>query len=249
MRDHIVEGSRCTGHLQTYIEAADTELEHCILYRLPFGAIHRKGCSHLLRYLQTKRIDVSNDDVLRSRIAADTCRHRADEARTRDEYVFAKQRESQGCMGGISEGIHDGREVIRDIRVHFDHIRFRNRDELCKAAVASHDTEGDRVLAHMPHASAAVTAVSTRDMSFRCDAVANLEIAHTGTAVGYDAHKLMTHGIGRFAVGLRPLVPLVHMQVSATDSGLSDLDDHIVDAHFGRRDVFHPDTRFGIFLY
>ena len=151
-------------------------------------------------------------------------------------------------MRGVTERIHDGREVIGYLRVHVNDVGFRYRDELCKTTVASHDTERDGVLAHVSHASAAVTAMSACDMSFGRHAVAYLEIAHTGSAVRYDAHELMSHGVRRFAVGLRPRVPFVHMQIRTADSSLGHLDDHIIDPHFGHRHIFHPDAGFGISL-
>ena len=122
MFDHIIERRRCTGHLQSYIETANAELEHGILYRLPFGAIDRKGCSHFLGYFQTKRINVSYHNILRTRITTNACCHRADEACAGNEDIFAEQREGQSGVCRVTKGIHDRRKVIGDLRMHFHHI-------------------------------------------------------------------------------------------------------------------------------
>ena len=242
MLDHVVEGRGCTGHLQTHIETTDTELEHRILDRLAFGAIDGKGSTHFLGNLQTERVDVGDDDVLRSGITTDTCRHRADESCSCDEHILAQQRESQSGVRGVAERIHDSREIIGNTRMNAYDVRFGHRDELCETTVTSHDTKGDRVLTDMPHTSTAVTAVSARNMSFRRHTVAYLEIANTGTAVCYNTHELMSHGVRRFAVCLRPCVPLIHMQIRSADSGFGDFDQDIIDAHFRHRDIFHPDA-------
>ena len=248
MLDHIIKGSRRTGHLESYIEALDTEFLHRSFDCLAFGAIDSKRCTHLLRYLKTQRVDIRHDDMLGTGVAAYTCSHRSDESCTCDEHIFAKQRESKGCMCGVAERIHDRREVIGNLRTQLDDVRLRNRDVLCKTTVFAHDTYGNRVLADMSHASTAVTAVSADDMSLGCDAFAHLEVTHTSAYFGYDTYELMTHRIRRFAVGLRPRVPFIHMQIGTAYCGLDHLDEHIVHPYFRHRHIFHPDARFGIFF-
>lgn len=121
-------------------------------------------------------------------------------------------------------------------------------DILCKAAILAHDADGDGVLAYVAHASAAVTTMTADDMSLGRDAFANTEVAHTLSYFYHFAHELMAHSIWRTAVGLGPGVPLVHMQVGTTYSGLLHLDQYVIHTHLRHRHLFHPDTGFGIFL-
>ena len=152
-------------------------------------------------------------------------------------------------MGGVAERIHDRREIIGYLRTEFDDVGLRDGDILGKATVLAHDTDRDRVLAHVPHTTAAVTAMPTDNMSFRRDTFADLKITDTRTYFSDHSDELMSHRIGRFAVGLRPRIPFIHMQVGTADSSLDHLDQHVVDAYLGHRHLFHPDTGFRVFLY
>ena len=152
-------------------------------------------------------------------------------------------------MGSVAEWIHDRCEVIGYLVAQFDHIGLRNGDVLRKTTIFAHDSDGDRVLADVSHASTAVSTMSTDDMSFRRDAFTNLKITDTFAHFSYHSYKLMPHCIRRFAVGLRPLVPFIHVQVGATDSGFRDLDEYIVDPHFRHRHFFHPDAGLRKSLY
>ena len=89
MGDHVVEGSRCARHLQTYIEASNTKLLHRTLYGLAFRTVHGQRCAHLLGYLQTKRVDVRYHNMLRAGITTYTRRHRADQTCACNEHIFA----------------------------------------------------------------------------------------------------------------------------------------------------------------
>ena len=44
---------------------------------------------------------------------------------------------------------------------------------------------------------------------------------------------------------LRPLVPLVNVQIGAAEAGFLHADEHIVQIDFGLRHVFEPETRAG----
>ena len=184
-----------------------------------------------------------------TRVAAYTCGHRTDESGSGDEHIFAEQRKSKCGVRGVAERIHDSCKIVGYRRVQFDHIGFRNGDILSKTTVLAHNADRDSVLAHMSHASAAVAAMTADNVSLGRDAFANLDIAHTGTDFGYFANELMSHRVRRSAMGLRPCVPLVHVEVSTANSGLFDLDKNVVDAYFRHRYIFHPDARFCISFY
>ena len=151
-------------------------------------------------------------------------------------------------MGSVTERIHDGCKVIGYLIAQLNDIRFGDRDILGKTAVFTHDTDRDRVLAYMPHASTAVTAMTASNMTFSRHAFAYFEVLHADAYPCHFAYELMTHRVRRFAMCLRPGVPFIHVQVRSADSGFLHLDEYIIDSHFGHRNVFHPDARLGIFL-
>ena len=81
------------------------------------------------------------------------------------------------------------------------------------------------------------------------DPVADLETAHFGTHLHDAAHKLVPDGHGHRNGLLGPGVPVINMNVGAADGGLADLDQNIVMADLGYRNLFHPDPDLGLGLY
>ena len=181
-------------------------------------------------------------------VTADTRRHSADETCARDEDILAQQWECQCGVRGVAKGIHDGSKVVRYLRAQLHYVGLGDRHVLGKSTVAG-DTHGEGVLADVPHATTAVAAVTADDMPLGSNTVADLDITYAGTYLSHYAYELMSLYIRRFAVRLRPFVPLVHVEVGAADSGFGDLDEDIVQSDFGHRDVFHPDAVFGISFY
>jgi hypothetical protein len=86
------------------------------------------------------------------------------------------------------------------------------------------------------------------NVSFACYAVANLDVAYTGTDFCYYAYVFVTDGHGCLDGLLTPFVPFVDVQVGTADCGLLYLDKHIVNAYFGHGDLFHPYTLLWFFL-
>ena len=224
VRNHIVECRRRTRHLQSHVEALDTQLLHRALHGLAFRAVHRQRRTHLLRYLQPQRVQVGYHDMLRAGVAADARCHRTNQPRARNQHIFTQQRECQCRVCRVAERVHYRREVIGNLGANMHDIALGNSYILCKRAVFAEDTHRQAVLAHMPHPAAAVTAVPTHDMPLGGYAVAHLRVAHTRTYLHNLAHELMPHCVGRRAVALRPLVPLVHVQVCTAYRGFLHLD-------------------------
>lgn len=246
VRNHIIKGRRCAGHLKAHIEAADAELMHSLLDGFALAAIDREGGTHTFCYIQTEGIDIRNDDILSSRKTAYTCGHRTNESRAGDEHILTQQWESQRCMGGVAEGIHDSSEVVRYLGAQFDDVGLGDSDVLRKAAVLAHDTNRDSVLTDVSHTTTAVAAMAADDVSLGRDAFAYMYATHTGTYFYDLSHELVAHGIRGAAVGLGPFIPFIHMQVGAADGGFLDLDEDIVDTYFRHGNIFHPDAGLGV---
>ena len=100
----------------------------------------------------------------------------------------------------------------------------------------------------MPHSSAAVTALPAYDVTFGGHTLAYLDVPYARTGIYHFAYKLMSHRVWWFAVSLTPLVPFVHMQVCAADSGFLYLDQYIVHSYFRHWYIFHPYAGFSVAL-
>ena len=148
-------------------------------------------------------------------------------------------------MGSIAKRVHNRRKVIGDSRIEVYYVRLGDSYIFGKSTVFTEDSHRQAVLAHMPHTAAAVAAVSADDMSLGCYALTHLGVAYAWTYLHHLAHELMPHRVGWHAVFLRPVVPLVHVQVGSADGCFLHLDEYIVYAHFGHRHVFHPNSVFG----
>ena len=157
-------------------------------------------------------------------VAAYTRCHRTNQPRARNQHIFTQQRECQCRVCRVAKRVHYRRKIIWNLGANMHDIALGNSYILRERAVFAEDTHRQAVLAHMPHPTAAVTAVAAHDMPLSGYAVAHLRIAHTRTYLHNLAHELMPHRIRRRAVALRPLVPLVHVQVCTAYRGFLHLD-------------------------
>src|SRR5690348_10763111 len=77
-------------------------------------------------------------------------------------------------------------------------------------------------------------------MAFAADDIAGGETGYVGSDLGNASDKLVAdrhrHGNGL----LRPLVPLVDVDVGAANAGAKDLNQHVVDPDLRRLDIFQP---------
>src|SRR5690606_39755365 len=63
------------------------------------------------------------------------------------------------------------------------------------------------------------------------------------------AHELVTHHHRHGDGGTSPLVPVVDVEIGATDRCSSDPHQHLVGADLGNRHFFHPQARLGLRLH
>src|SRR6202020_1478988 len=86
--------------------------------------------------------------------------------------------------------------------------------------------------------------LEARIVRYSGDAIAGTKAAHLAADFDYFSRVFMSdrhrHG-HRF---LRPRIPIVNMHIGAADGGTLDLDEHIVVADRGFRNVLHPDAGF-----
>ena len=150
-------------------------------------------------------------------------------------------------MRRVAVGIEECGQFRRNLIRYRPQVRRRHGDVFGKRAVAVH-ADADRVRAQVLLAGAAVAAHAADDVAFGADALAERVAAHAGAHVDDAADEFVTDHQPRLDHALRPLVPLINVQVGAADRGLFELDQHIVRTDLGNRYLFHPDPARGFAL-
>ncbi len=135
-------------------------------------------------------------------------------------------------MHRVAERVEDGGDVVVDVVGDLVHVERRHRDVLGEAAVALHP-DADRVAAQVPSSGTAVAARAAGDVPLGGDAAADLDVAYL-VADGRDgAHVLVADREGGGDRGGRPLVPVVDVEVRATDRHSLHGDEHLVGPDLG----------------
>ena len=94
--------------------------------------------------------------------------------------------------------------------------------------------------AQMAPAGEAVAAAAADYVAFPADHVAREEIDDIGAHRFNPADELVADRHGHGNGLLRPLVPLVDVDIGAADAGLQYANQDVVDADLGRGNVFQP---------
>ena len=203
--------------------------------------------THLLRNFKAIVAEVSHHDVLRTSKLSDCRSHCTDKTSTCNQYVFAEEGERKCSVSSITEGVHDSRHIVRDTIVELYYVAFGDAEIFRKRTITVY-TYADAVFTNVLQTTAAVTAMTTSDVTFTRYAVAHLNITHSGTYFGNNAYVFVTNGHGSLNCLLAPFVPLVDVQVSTANSSLLNLNENVVHAYFGHGNFFQPDTLLGFFL-
>src|SRR5262249_55565419 len=120
-------------------------------------------------------------------------------------------------------------------------VGHRQRDVLGERARPVH-TDALGVCAQMTPPREAIAAAPAHDVAFSADDIAREEVADVRTDLDDPADELMPdrhrHGNGL----LRPIVPLVDVDVGAADAGLENANQNVVDADPGLLDIFQPES-------
>ena len=83
-------------------------------------------------------------------------------------------------------------------------------------------------------------------MAFAADDVAGIEVAYVGADLDDLPDEFVADGHGNGDGFLRPVVPLVDVDIGAADAGVADTDQYIVDADFGFGNFFEPEARLSL---
>ena len=94
----------------------------------------------------------------------------------------------------------------------------------------------------MPSSCQAIAAPATDDVSFPAHNIAGIKVIYVRSNFNNFANKFMPDGHGNGHGSLRPIVPLVNMNVGAADACVVDANQHIIDADLGFTNLFQPQT-------
>src|SRR5436190_2514096 len=121
-------------------------------------------------------------------------------------------------------------------------VLLRNRDELRPRPGAVH-AYALSVWAKMTPPGQAIATMSTGNVPLAHDQIALAKTLDVIAHAIYNAHKLVADGHRHRNRFLRPGVPVVDVQVRATNRCLQDADEHVIAADFWNRNLLEPETR------
>ena len=144
--------------------------------------------------------------------------HDADRTGTGDQHIFSYKVAGKGGVGGISERIEDGGNVIRNGIGHYKGIHGGYAEVFGKTSLPV-DADTDGVAAEMSSSCPAVAAVSAGDVAFSGDPITGVDALDFIPYLFNDAYEFMADGHRHRDGSLRPLVPIVDVDVSSADCG------------------------------
>ena len=172
----------------------------------------------------------------------------ADGAGAGDEHVFADEVERQRRVRRVPERVEDGDDVVGNVVRHGNDVLRRQRKQLGERARTVH-ADALRVRAQVATPRAAVAAVAAHDVAFAGNALPDFEMVDV-FADFFDVPDVFVPDDHRHGNRLlRPLVPLVDVDVRAADGGFLDANQNVVRPAFGFGNVHELQARFRFIFY
>jgi hypothetical protein len=168
--------------------------------------------------------------------------------RAGDEYVFAQHRKGKSGMHRVAEGIEDRGHFLIDLRVMPPNVGHGQRNEFSKGSRSIH-AHAQRMRAQVPPSRQAVPAAATDHMPLAAHDVAGIEVVDVRAHLDDLPDKFVPNGHRHRNRLLRPGVPLVDMNVCATDAGISNANQNVVDSDGRLSNLFQPEASFRTALY
>ncbi len=248
MFDGLRNGGLGAAHFQRHVVAGgDTQLMADIA-QVFLGDVDRADIGHLAGQGQAVGIDVGQGDAARPGEFGDGGGHDADGPSAGDQDVLAQHIGLLHGMDGIAERIEHGAQFTRHALGQGHDVEGGNGQVLGETARAV-DADALCVRIEVEAAHAGGFGIDVDDMAFAGDALAEAELARDAAADLHDLAGEFVAGDHRDGNGLlRPLVPVIDMDVGAADGGMGDADQHVFRAAFGHRRGHFPDTGLGLQL-
>jgi hypothetical protein len=143
----------------------------------------------------------------------------------------------------IPKGVKDGGNVLVDRSVMPPDVGHGEGQILGVGAGPIH-AYAFRIGAEVTTASQAIPATPADHMPFPADDVSRKEIGHVRADLDNLANELVPDHQGYENGFLRPLVPVVDVQVGAADAGAVDTNQHVVDTDLRHLDFLEPKSGF-----
>jgi hypothetical protein len=142
-------------------------------------------------------------------------------------------------MYRVAKGVEDRGDFEIDSLMVAPNVSHRQRDVLGERA-RTVDADPHGVGAHVAPSREAVAAAAAHHVAFSADYVARKKIRYIGAHRLNPADKLVTdrHGYGNRL--LRPLVPLINVDIRAAYAGFQDTNEDVVDADLRGSDILEP---------
>jgi hypothetical protein len=141
----------------------------------------------------------------------------------------------------LPKGVEDRGYFLVHMRLVPPDVAHRQHDKFRERTGTIHpDARGER--AKMAAAGKAVAAAPAGDVALAADDVAGVKVVHVGADFDNLADKLMPdHHWYRDGL-LRPLVPVVDMDIGPADACVAHADQHVVDAVLRFGNILQPQT-------
>ena len=171
-------------------------------------------------------------------------RHNANRTRAGNQNVFPQHRKRKRRVDGVSEGIENRGNFVRDRARVFPDIHHRQDDIFRERAGAIH-SHALRVRAKVTPPGEAIAAAPANDMPFPADQISGMKVRDVRSDLDNFAGKFVADDERHANCGLRPVIPIVDMQVGAANAGGQHANLDVVDAGFGLGNIFEPQSAFG----
>ena len=218
------------------------------------GIVHRidKNTSGLLIVAKNDKAHLHLAEQIKAHVSrpgkfAHGPRHNSDRTRAGNQYVLANRVKGKGGMYRISKGVENRVHFFGDTGLAAAYVFLGDNEIFRKSAVAV-NTNANGILAKMAAALKAVSAFSANNVSLTGNDISNLPVDNVFADLCNLSHVFVTDNHRSFNCFLRPLVPVVNVQISTADSGLMYFDFYFVRANLGLGHVHEPKTLFGQFF-
>src|SRR5947207_11120866 len=142
-------------------------------------------------------------------------------------------------MHRVAEGIEDGGNLQRDRLRMLPHTHHGYHDVFGKSPRQVH-AHALSVSAEVAAPGKAVAAASADDVALAADNIPGIVVSHVRAHLDDLSHKLVADDQGNRDSGAGPLIPLIDVQVGATNAGMQHTNLDVIDANLGLGNILQP---------
>src|SRR5258708_2883684 len=238
---HSPQCGRLAGHPKADVEAlAHAKLGHDVT-KPGVARVHRQGHADPPGEIQPVLRHVTDGDIPGAGVPGHDRCHQTDRPGAGDEKVLPEDRERQGRVHGVAEGVEDGGNVEADARLVPPHVRSGQRDVLGEGTWMV-DPHPFRVRALDAPAGHAVAATAAHQVALTAHEVTLTQLLHVGSDFHDLADELMPDDKRHWHVRPCPAIPVVDVQVRTADTSSEHTDQNVVPAQGRNGHVLKPEA-------